>query len=68
MEMLLINITIALLVAAVCCYGDDTEATGKFTLGPQFKVSSERQLIIVRLTIPGIEPTTANFQVERSNH
>ena len=36
--------------------------------GPWFKVLSERQLIIVRLTNPGIEPTTSCFQVERSNH
>ena len=35
--------------------------------GPRFKVSSERQLIIVRLISPGIEPTTSIFQVERSN-
>ena len=34
--------------------------------GPRFKVSSERQLVIVRLTSPGIEPTTSSFQVERS--
>ena len=37
-------------------------------MGPRFKVSSERQLIIVRLTSPGIKPTTSGFQVERSNH
>ena len=36
--------------------------------GPRFKVSFERQLIIFRLTSPGIEPTTSSFQVERSNH
>ena len=34
--------------------------------GPRFGVSSERQLIIVILTSPGIEPTTSSFQVERS--
>ena len=34
--------------------------------GPRFKVSSERQLVIVRLTSPGIEPTTSSLQVERS--
>ena len=37
-------------------------------MGPRFKVSSERQLIFVRLTSPGIEPTTSSFQVKRSNH
>ena len=37
-------------------------------MGPRFKVSSERQLRIVRLTGPEIEPTTSSFQVERSNH
>ena len=37
-------------------------------MGPQFKVSSERQLIIVWLTSPGIEPTTLILQVERFNH
>ena len=37
-------------------------------MGPRFKVSFERQLVIVRLTSPGIEPTTSSFQVERSNH
>ena len=35
--------------------------------GPQFKVSSERQIVIVRLTRPGIKPTTSSFQVERSS-
>ena len=35
--------------------------------GPRFKVSSERELIIVRLTSPGIEPTTLSFQVKGSN-
>ena len=34
--------------------------------GPRFNVSSEKQLVTVRLTSPGIEPTTASFQVERS--
>ena len=34
--------------------------------GPRFKVSSDRQLVIVRLTNPGIEHTTSSFQVERS--
>ena len=36
--------------------------------GPRFKVSSERQLITVRLTSPGIEPTTSSFHVEHFNH
>ena len=31
-----------------------------------FKVSSEQQLVIVRLPSPGIEPTTTSFQVECS--
>ena len=31
--------------------------------GPQFKVSSEKQLVFVGLTSPGIEPTTPSFQV-----
>ena len=35
-------------------------------MGPRFKVSSERQLIFVKLTSIGIEPTTSNFQVEHS--
>ena len=35
-------------------------------MGHRFKVSQERQLVIVRLTSPGMEPTTSNFQVERS--
>ena len=37
-------------------------------MGPRFKVSSKRQLIIVRLISPGIEATTSGLQVERSNH
>ena len=35
-------------------------------MGTRLKVSSERQLVIVRLTSPGIEPTTLRFHVERS--
>ena len=36
------------------------------TRGPRFKVSSERQLVFVRLTSLGIELRTSSFQVERS--
>ena len=36
-------------------------------MGPPFNVSFERQLIIARLTSPGIEPKTLSFQVECSN-
>ena len=32
-------------------------------MGPWFKVSSKGQLIIVRLTSPGVEPTTSNFKL-----
>ena len=32
-------------------------------MGPWFKVSSKGQLIIVRLTSLGVEPTTSNFKL-----
>ena len=35
-------------------------------MGPGFKISSERQLVIVKMTSPGIEPTTSSFQVKCS--
>ena len=62
----------------VSCYGDSAriqdQTTGSLTcsvystmtrdLGSNFKVSSVRQIVLVRLTNPGIEPTTSSFQVE----
>ena len=37
-------------------------STWFFNMGPRFKASSKRQLVIFRLTSLGIEPTTSSFQ------